>query len=178
MTIKEQLIQEIEQAPEESLIKFMRIWQLAKESSHIRANRTDTKLSDFFRQSPLAEVVNNGELDLSRDRLHAYCPLSHHSNQTLRSSLLLVCSLLGRNLGNRSSRCAQSNSAAFLLLGHSLPVWDICSYASLNFCGISDSGSYGYAEPNFLDFDRECCLGNWHCILSAISAAIAQKSIE
>lgn len=60
MTIKEQLIQEIEQAPEESLIKFMRIWQLAKESSHIRANRTDTKLSDFFRQSPLAEVVNNG----------------------------------------------------------------------------------------------------------------------
>jgi hypothetical protein len=68
MTIKEQLIQEIEQAPEESLIKFMRIWQLTKESSHIRANRTDTKLSDFFRKSPLAEVVNNGELDPSRDR--------------------------------------------------------------------------------------------------------------
>jgi hypothetical protein len=68
MTIKEQLIQEIEQAPEESLIKFMRIWELEKESFHIRTNLTDTKLSDFFRQSPLAEVVNNGELDLSRDR--------------------------------------------------------------------------------------------------------------
>jgi hypothetical protein len=68
MTIKEQLIQEIEQAPEESLIKFMQIWQLAKESSHIRTNLTETKLSDFFRQSPLAEVATNAELDLSRDR--------------------------------------------------------------------------------------------------------------
>jgi hypothetical protein len=68
MTIKEQLIQEIEQAPEESLIKFMRIWQLEKESSLIRTNLTDTKLSNFFRQSPLAEAATNGELDLSRDR--------------------------------------------------------------------------------------------------------------
>lgn len=68
MTIKEQLIQEIEQAPEESLIKFMQIWQLAKGSSHIRTNLADTKLSDFFRQSPLAEIANNVELDLSRDR--------------------------------------------------------------------------------------------------------------
>ena len=41
MTIKEQLIQEIEQAPEESLIKFIRIWQLAKETSHIRNNLTN-----------------------------------------------------------------------------------------------------------------------------------------
>ncbi len=68
MTTKEQLIQEIEQAPEESLIKFMQIWQLVKDPSHIRANLKETKLSDFFRQSPLAEVFNNGELDLSRDR--------------------------------------------------------------------------------------------------------------
>jgi hypothetical protein len=32
MTIKEQLIREIEQAPEASLLKFMRIWQFAKQS--------------------------------------------------------------------------------------------------------------------------------------------------
>jgi hypothetical protein len=30
MTIKEQLIREIEQAPEESLVKFMQMWQIAK----------------------------------------------------------------------------------------------------------------------------------------------------
>ena len=33
MTIKEQLIREIEQAPEESLVKFMQVWQLAKQSA-------------------------------------------------------------------------------------------------------------------------------------------------
>jgi hypothetical protein len=33
MTIKEQLIREIEQAPEESLAKFMQIWQIAKKSA-------------------------------------------------------------------------------------------------------------------------------------------------
>ncbi len=33
MTIKEQLIREIEQMPEESLVKFMQIWQIAKQSA-------------------------------------------------------------------------------------------------------------------------------------------------
>ena len=33
MTIKEQLIREIEQAPEESLVKFMQVWQIAKQSA-------------------------------------------------------------------------------------------------------------------------------------------------
>ena len=72
MTIKEQLIQEIEQAPEESLIELMQLWQLAKQKSAIPANISSTKLSEFFRQSPLVEVVATGELDLSRD----CCPLS------------------------------------------------------------------------------------------------------
>lgn len=68
MTIREQLIQEIEQAPEAFLIKFMQAWQLIKLPSSIQPNDANTKLSDFFRQSPLTELVNNGELDLSRDR--------------------------------------------------------------------------------------------------------------
>jgi hypothetical protein len=33
MTLKEQLIREIEQTPEEVLIKFMQIWQIAKQSA-------------------------------------------------------------------------------------------------------------------------------------------------
>ncbi len=66
MTIKEQLIREIEQTPEESLIKFMQIWQLAKQPS--TAKLSPTKLSEFFRQSPIAELVATGELDLSRDK--------------------------------------------------------------------------------------------------------------
>jgi len=33
MTIKEQLIHEIEQTTEESLVKFMQIWQIAKQSA-------------------------------------------------------------------------------------------------------------------------------------------------
>jgi hypothetical protein len=39
-------------------------WQQVQESTMLLA----TKLSDFFRQSPLAEVAATGELDLSRDR--------------------------------------------------------------------------------------------------------------
>ncbi len=68
MSIKEQLILEIEQAPEESLIKFMELWQLAKQPSTHLDNSSPTKLSAFFHQSPLAEVVATDELDLSRDR--------------------------------------------------------------------------------------------------------------
>jgi len=68
MTIKEQLIREIEQAPEASLMQFMQIWQFAKQPSTYQVKLTNTKISDFFRQSPLAEVAANGDLDLSRDR--------------------------------------------------------------------------------------------------------------
>jgi len=66
MTIKEQLIREIEQAPEESLVKFMQMWQITKQSSILMANLSPAKLSAFFQQSPLAEVTANGELDLNR----------------------------------------------------------------------------------------------------------------
>ncbi|MCL1492362.1 MAG: hypothetical protein M1G31_16640 [Pseudanabaena sp. Salubria-1] len=41
MTIKEQLIREIEQAPESSLIKFMQIWQFAKQSSFTAISSED-----------------------------------------------------------------------------------------------------------------------------------------
>jgi len=41
MTIKEQLIHEIEQAPEDSLIKFMQLWQIAKQSAS-NLNTTET----------------------------------------------------------------------------------------------------------------------------------------
>ena len=68
MTIKEQLIREIEQAPEASLMQFMQIWRFAKQPSTYQVKLTNTKISDFFRQSPLAEVAANGDLDLSRDR--------------------------------------------------------------------------------------------------------------
>jgi len=68
MTIKEQLIREIEQAPEEAIIKFMQIWQSSKQVTNHRVNLSPAKLSDFFRQSPLAEVVADGEIDLERDR--------------------------------------------------------------------------------------------------------------
>ncbi len=68
MTIKEQLIREIEQAPEESLVRFMQVWQLNKQPSIHKINLIHAKLSDFFRQSPLAEVAGDLELDFSRDR--------------------------------------------------------------------------------------------------------------
>ncbi|WP_271252623.1 hypothetical protein [Pseudanabaena sp. Chao 1811] len=41
MTIKEQLIREIEQAPESSLIRFMQIWQFAKQSSFTAISSED-----------------------------------------------------------------------------------------------------------------------------------------
>ena len=41
MTIKEQLIREIEQAPEASLIKFMQIWQFAKQSGFTAISSED-----------------------------------------------------------------------------------------------------------------------------------------
>ncbi|PZU96683.1 MAG: hypothetical protein DCE90_08505 [Pseudanabaena sp.] len=66
MAIKEQLIREIEQTPEALLIQFMQVWRSTKQTSSI--NPTTTKLSEFFRQSPLAELVATGELDLSRDK--------------------------------------------------------------------------------------------------------------
>jgi hypothetical protein len=36
MTLKEQLIREIEQAPEESVVKFMQVWQIVKQSAFNR----------------------------------------------------------------------------------------------------------------------------------------------
>jgi uncharacterized damage-inducible protein DinB len=66
MTIKEQLLREIEQTSEESLINFMQVWQRAKQT--YRATPSRIKISEFFRQSPLAELAANGELDLSRDQ--------------------------------------------------------------------------------------------------------------
>ena len=66
MAIKEQLIREIEQTPEALLIQFMQVWRSTKQTS--RVNQSPTKFSEFFRQSPLAELAVNGELDLSRDK--------------------------------------------------------------------------------------------------------------
>ena len=66
MAIKEQLIREIEQTPEALLIQFMQVWRSTKQTSKV--NQSPTKLSEFFRQSPLAELAVNGELDLSRDK--------------------------------------------------------------------------------------------------------------
>jgi hypothetical protein len=66
MTIKEQLIREIEQTPEALLIQFMQVWRSTKQTS--RVNQSPTKLSEFFRQSPLAEHAATGDLDLSRDK--------------------------------------------------------------------------------------------------------------
>ena len=66
MTIKEQLIREVERTPEALLIQFTQVWRSTKQTS--RVNQSPTKLSEFFRQSPLAELAVNGELDLSRDK--------------------------------------------------------------------------------------------------------------
>ncbi len=66
MTIKEQLIREIEQTPEALLIQFMQVWRSTKQTLSI--NQSPTKLSEFFQQSPLAELAATGELDLRRDR--------------------------------------------------------------------------------------------------------------
>ncbi len=66
MTIKEQLIREIEQTPEALLIQFMQVWRSTKQTS--RVNQSLIKLSEFFRQSPLAELAATGDIDLSRDK--------------------------------------------------------------------------------------------------------------
>lgn len=60
MTLKEKLIQEIEQASEESLKLFFQIWQQIEKPSG--------SLSEFFQASPLAESLGEQELDLSRDQ--------------------------------------------------------------------------------------------------------------
>lgn len=59
MTLKEQLIKEIEQASEESLLLFLNVWQQTKQTSE--------SLSTFFHNSPLAEYCAEQELDFSRD---------------------------------------------------------------------------------------------------------------
>ncbi|MDY6785324.1 MAG: hypothetical protein SW833_22710, partial [Cyanobacteriota bacterium] len=50
----------------------LRIIQLLAQSLNILWNNNSqepsTKLSEFFRSSPLAEVAATGEIDLSRDR--------------------------------------------------------------------------------------------------------------
>jgi hypothetical protein len=66
MTIKEQLIREIEQTPEALLIQFMQVWRLTKQT--LSLNQSPTKLSEFFRQSPLAELAATEDLDLTRDK--------------------------------------------------------------------------------------------------------------
>jgi hypothetical protein len=66
MTIKEQLIREIEQTPEALLIQFMQVWRSTKQT--LSSTQSPTKLSEFFRQSPLAELAATEELDLSRDQ--------------------------------------------------------------------------------------------------------------
>jgi hypothetical protein len=66
MTIKEQLIREIEQTPEALLIQFMQVWRSTKQTLSI--NQSPTKLSEFFRQSPLAELAATEDLDLTRDK--------------------------------------------------------------------------------------------------------------
>jgi len=47
MTIKEQLIHEIEQTPEALLIQFMQVWRSTKQTLSI--NKSPSKLSEFFR---------------------------------------------------------------------------------------------------------------------------------
>jgi len=66
MTIKEQLIREIEQTPEALLIQFMQVWRSTKQT--LSLNQSPTKLSEFFRQSPLAELAATEDLDLTRDK--------------------------------------------------------------------------------------------------------------
>lgn len=66
MTIKEQLIREIEQTPEALLIQFMQVWRSTKQT--LSSHQSPTKLSEFFRESPLSELAATGELDLSRDK--------------------------------------------------------------------------------------------------------------
>jgi hypothetical protein len=44
------------------------LMQVLAQEPKFLAPQPATKLSEFFRQSPLAEVAATGELDLSRDR--------------------------------------------------------------------------------------------------------------
>ncbi|OKH14678.1 hypothetical protein [[Limnothrix rosea] IAM M-220] len=60
MTLKERLIQEIEQASEESLEQFFQLWQ--------QNQKAQSSLSTFFQTSPLAVYCAEQELDISRDK--------------------------------------------------------------------------------------------------------------
>lgn len=63
MTLKERLIQEIEQASEESLQHFFQLWQQTQQPTPANS------LSAFFQTSPLAEFfAEQEELDFSRDQ--------------------------------------------------------------------------------------------------------------
>lgn len=68
MTVQELEQQLLHLSPTDKL----RIIQLLAESLNVLWDSTSQKpsntLSEFFRQSPLAEVTATGELDLSRDR--------------------------------------------------------------------------------------------------------------
>lgn len=57
MTIKEQLIREIEQSSEAYIIKFMQVWQSANQPS---TYRDETKLSDFFANHRLPKLLLMG----------------------------------------------------------------------------------------------------------------------
>lgn len=57
-TIKAELIQEIEQASDEMLEQFLKIWRQTKQET----------LIDFLRNSPFAEAVQEEEISFERDQ--------------------------------------------------------------------------------------------------------------
>ena len=77
MTIKEQLIREIEQAPEEAIIKFMQIWQSSKQVTNHRVNLSPTKLSDFFDNRLSLKLLLTEKLTLNEIEAYRLTGLTH-----------------------------------------------------------------------------------------------------
>ncbi|MCY7406931.1 MAG: hypothetical protein LH631_06000 [Alkalinema sp. CAN_BIN05] len=66
MTLKESVLQGIETADDKLLEELLQLIR-SRTTKKSTLTLSDT-IVDFFRNSPLAEAINSGELDLSRDR--------------------------------------------------------------------------------------------------------------
>jgi hypothetical protein len=63
--LKQELLTAIEAAPDEELEQLLNLLKTLRQKPTVQPTQN---IVDFFRQSPLAEVVATGELDLSRDK--------------------------------------------------------------------------------------------------------------
>lgn len=66
--IKQELLAAIEAAPDEELKQTLNFLKTLRQKTEANPAEPSQNIVKFFRQSPLAEAVASGELDLTRDK--------------------------------------------------------------------------------------------------------------